>query len=745
MYKLRGVLLLTIMLFVNLSTYSQKQAEATKSNLGFEEIDKAAGLPESWWKGGDDFSVSLDSTVKRSGKYSILIEKKQNFDNSSFAMLLRYLPNLYEGKTIELRGYMKLENAGGNSGFMVRIDGRDAVIQFDNMANRNIKGTSDWKLYSIKLPLSNKDRTIAIGPIRTGTGKVWFDDFEVLIDGKDISEAKIKELNLKPAEKDNEFSKGSKISFTTISNEQIQSLALLCKIWGFVKYYHPAVADGLYNMDFELFRILPNYLEAKSSDAHNAIISDWITKMGTFAIEDNPVKLNQDSIKLLPDFKWMDSKEIRGSKLHSQLAQIKNAKRKNQHYYLGFNFAGNVRFENESPYSYLFSIDTGFRILSLFRYWNYVNYFFPYKNLIDGDWNKALTELLPRFVSAQDELGYKLAALELIGKISDSHAGAFDSKGTLQHFFGDKFTPYQIVFIENKPVISKIAKDFQNNTPLQIGDVITSVNGEKTEDIIKRYLPYTPASNYPTQLRNLSSKFLRTSEDSILVTFERNGKENKCKIGCIPNRKVLFNNVKKEKKAWEIIQNNIGYINAEPVKRAEVPNIMKEFKDTKGIIIDMRCYPVDFIGLTLINYFIPNPRPFAKFTRTDYSNPGLFRFFHDMTAGEINPDYYKNKVVIIVNEQTQSSAEFQTMALRTISNVTVVGSTTAGADGNISEFLLPGNISTAFSGIGVYYPDRKETQRVGVGPEVEVKPTIKGFREGRDELLEAAIKIIKNN
>ena len=46
------------------------------------------------------------------------------------------------------------------------------------------------------------------------------------------------------------------------------------------------------------------------------------------------------------------------------------------------------------------------------------------------------------------------------------------------------------------------------------------------------------------------------------------------------------------------------------------------------------------------------------------------------------------------------------------------------------------------SGIGVYYPDGKETQRIGIIPDIEIKPTIKGIREGRDELLEKAISII---
>jgi C-terminal processing protease CtpA/Prc len=47
------------------------------------------------------------------------------------------------------------------------------------------------------------------------------------------------------------------------------------------------------------------------------------------------------------------------------------------------------------------------------------------------------------------------------------------------------------------------------------------------------------------------------------------------------------------------------------------------------------------------------------------------------------------------------------------------------------------------SGIGVYYLDGRETQRIGIVPDIEVKPTIKGIREGRDELLEKAIEIIR--
>ena len=79
------------------------------------------------------------------------------------------------------------------------------------------------------------------------------------------------------------------------------------------------------------------------------------------------------------------------------------------------------------------------------------------------------------------------------------------------------------------------------------------------------------------------------------------------------------------------------------------------------------------------------------------------------------------------------------MALRATPNAIVMGSTTAGADGDISGIPLPGGLSSLISGLGVFYPDKKPTQRIGIVPDIVVKPTIVGIRAGRDEVLDAAI------
>ncbi len=95
--------------------------------------------------------------------------------------------------------------------------------------------------------------------------------------------------------------------------------------------------------------------------------------------------------------------------------------------------------------------------------------------------------------------------------------------------------------------------------------------------------------------------------------------------------------------------------------------------------------------------------------------------------------------MILVDEVTQSAAEYAAMAFRAAPGAIVAGSTTAGADGNVSSTPLPGGKEARISGLGVFYPDGTPTQRVGIVPDLVVYPTPQGIRDGRDEVLEAGV------
>jgi C-terminal processing protease CtpA/Prc len=183
----------------------------------------------------------------------------------------------------------------------------------------------------------------------------------------------------------------------------------------------------------------------------------------------------------------------------------------------------------------------------------------------------------------------------------------------------------------------------------------------------------------------------------------------------------------------------MGSVNADLL-----PEVFEKIKNTKGLVIDFRSYPSDFVVFKMGKLLKPESSDFVKFTNTSNSQPGLFTFTPSLKTQGTGKKSYAGKIAILINETTQSSAEYHTMAFRTAPNAKVFGSTTAGADGNVSDIKLPGNISTMISGIGIYYPDGKETQRIGIVPDVEVKPTIDGIKNNKDEVLEKATKWINN-
>lgn len=192
---------------------------------------------------------------------------------------------------------------------------------------------------------------------------------------------------------------------------------------------------------------------------------------------------------------------------------------------------------------------------------------------------------------------------------------------------------------------------------------------------------------------------------------------------------------------FQMISDRVAYLKLSSVKAADSARYIQAAAGTKGLIIDIRNYPSEFVVFALGQLLVSEPANFVRFTYGDVTNPGAFHWMEPLSLTPQQP-HYSGKVVILVDEMTQSQAEYTTMAFRTALDAIVIGSTTAGADGDVSMIPLPGGLYSYISGLGVFYPDKRPTQRIGIIPDIEVKPTIEGVRAGRDELIERAIQIL---
>ncbi|MDL2323031.1 peptidase S41 [Bacteroidales bacterium OttesenSCG-928-A17] len=728
--------------FCLLSACSQSNSDS-KFNLDFEQVEN--GQPVGWHAPNNaQYAIYIDSIDAKSGKNAIVIEYKEE-GGAGFSSISYLLPENYDGKKITLSGYIKTENVtDGYAGLWMRIDPR---IAFDNMNNRGITGNTDWQKYEVTLAMNPSDtKQIVIGGLLTGKGKGWFDHFEVHIDGKKIDDVTVFVKELSPADEDKEFDKGSNISFPDLTDEQIRNLDLLGRLWGFLKYHHSEVAKGNYNWDYELFRILPEYLEAKDNKQRDQILLRWINKYGGAFPKPNVIPVAADAY-LKPDLSWIEKSGF-STELKNKIDDVYTNRNQGSHHYIemapGVN---NPIFKNEREYSNMPYPDAGFRLLSLYRFWNIIHYYFPNKYLTNKDWNDVLKEYIPVFIAAKDELEYELAAIRLIGEINDTHANLWGGGNKLDEHKGRLYAPFRVQFIENKLIITDF---YDSDTPLvkglAVGDIITHINNEPVNSIVEKLRPYYPHSNEAAMFRDMSGNLLRSNQSTISINYINSSGTKKQKVLQLYSTRefkmLSRNKINQDGKTFKFLDDNIGYITLATIKNEDIPEIKKQFIHARGIIMDIRNYPSTFVPFSLGSYFISGEAPFVKFTNGSIKNPGEFTFTPPLTITN-DQDVFRGKLVVLVNESTQSQAEYTAMAFRAGINTTIIGSTTAGADGNVSQFSLPGGLSTMISGIGVYYPDGTQTQRVGIIPDIVVKPTIKGIKSGKDEVLEKAIEFIK--
>jgi carboxyl-terminal processing protease len=538
------------------------------------------------------------------------------------------------------------------------------------------------------------------------------------------------------------------MSAQSLSNTQ--KLASLCKVWGFLKYYHPQVAKGRIDWDQQLISLMPTTLNASNREQLALVYISLIDQLGTVkpCRKCLPETQIPDWQKRNLDLSFIDDTLTMTPTLREKLLYIKTNRNQGYNAYVStYRKIGNADFSGENPYAEMNLPEEPYRLLALFRYWNAIQYYFPYKYAIQEGWNAALEQLIPFFEQANDTVAYQIALLKMVARIHDSHGflGFSDPRRAMYEHLGNYFVPFFVKYIDQKAMMVGFFNDsiaVKNN--LKHGMVITKINGEPLASVIDKWRELGSASNEVAFLRDLQYRFWRGLTPEIQVTIEENGLETTRSI-----RRYLFKvfkydyrKLKQDKPLGEWLSDSIGYVHLGQLQVKQVDSMMNVFKNSKSIIFDLRTYPNGTMHL-LARHLNPQPTVFTKLTKPSLTYPGIYDTLRLYAGNRRNPDYYRGKVVILVNEDTQSQAEFTAMILQTAPRSLVVGSQTAGADGEISWISLPGGYKTAMSGVGVYYPDGRETQRIGIVPDVQVSPTIQGIQAGRDEVLEKALELAR--
>jgi len=353
---------------------------------------------------------------------------------------------------------------------------------------------------------------------------------------------------------------------------------------------------------------------------------------------------------------------------------------------------------------------------------------------MDRSWDVTLLEFIPQFLNALDSANYHTAVNKLATCLKDGHG--YTSVTPLYNQFSFKY----IMLIDSKTVI----RTPPEGSTLLRGDIILNINGKDILMVRDSIAALIPSSNL------LFTNYAVNGWIYVSIFLG-------CNLIVMRNEQIMTICEERKTFSWSIdtipsyftISSDISYVNLEKLQESEITRMMDNLNNFRGIIFDLRNYPQNFHACNLLLYISEMSEYMNGLaTRVDFSHCGAFfqTEYIQKCPDELGQEQnkFKGKIVVLVNAATMSKAEVWAMMFRAY-GATLIGTPTAGANGRLISFPIPGGIIASYSGLGFYYPDGTQTQRTGIIPDIEVYPTMDDIMAGRDEVLEAAITFLNSN
>lgn len=385
--------------------------------------------------------------------------------------------------------------------------------------------------------------------------------------------------------------------------------------------------------------------------------------------------------------------------------------------------------------------DSAWRILAAFRLWSVLDDFAVTRDSVEG-WDKALAEAIPELEAAPDAAAYGRALARMATRFRDSHIVV--SSPALWDWYGRATLPVRVRMIEGVPLVVDVADDtLRASGALRVGDEILSVDGEAAWLRLERFRGVRSASNEHAYLRAAAQDLLRGPEGETVHLVVENA--DGVRQTALPRSVAAWETLRTQRRgpARRVLADSIGYVDLDRIEPDEGKELFESFRSFRVILFDAR----GVSGGT-------------DDRLSDGSGPVAARFRRPLTTGPSPEDRgatefvqrvpsdaherWPGRTAVLVDERTQGQAEHTGLFLRAANGAVLVGSPTAGASGDLTNLTLPGGIVVTFTGQEVRLADGADLQRVGLRPDLPVRPTIAGIRAGRDEVLEAAVRLYRS-
>jgi C-terminal processing protease CtpA/Prc len=712
------------------------------TNPGFEE-GVPGEAPPGWrfysrLKGA--YSVRVVSENCQSGRQCALLQSDSHAPAGATAILYQNFDvRSYRNQRFRFRAAVRTEVSGpGNfANLWVRVFREDMTDDFYADPTDRPITSPGWTYYEIS-GMSPEAATIDVGIAIHGSGAAWLDD---------VSFSGIADGPVEPAR-----------PFTPRGLDNVRALA---RLFGYIRYFHPtdeAAAADWNRLAISAVRTIepaqsPAELASKlraifAPIAPTVLIFPTASKPPPLVMEASPqivmwqhngVGVSQPSPSGYRSTRIVVSSSEAGDALRPFRADLPGGVSCIVPIALNWDASKPPLDPPFPPAPGGTPNDRATRLAAIVIAWNVFEHFYPYFDVVPADWTSELGALLSEAAEDKDAHAFRTTLQKLTVILQDGH-GYLDGPGGSPSFI----PPVIWTWADNRIV----ARSVRNAVDIKPGDALLTIDGRPAADVLAEKEALTPGSTPQcVRYRALSYLLTRGPRDKVRLELEpvdSPGVRRSATLDCTARAGELRE--PRPEKVHEL-EPGIFYLDLDRITDEDFSRALPSLAKATGIVFDLRGYPNNILQFReffghLIDRPIWSPQIQTPLVtrpdRTGMAFPNRGQWF----AAPVEP-YFTAKRAFLTDGRAISYAETLLLMVEHYKLAEIVGEPTAGTDGMVNPFQLPGGFKITWTGARVLKQDGSPLHGVGVIPTIPVELTRKGIAAGRDEALERAIQAVK--
>lgn len=402
------------------------------------------------------------------------------------------------------------------------------------------------------------------------------------------------------------------------------------------------------------------------------------------------------------------------------------------------------------PYPFM-----GARVLGGARLWSAMRARHAHRDLYDDDADDVFERALPRLESARYPGEYAAALLSFASSFDDAQVTLRGA--SLDSLLGVASVPFRVRWADGRVIITDVVRDSVTRAlGIEPGQEVVAADGFPIPAWLLERRRLVSAPNEWSRQHQLMTLLPRGAVGTSLFRLrDVTGRERQL---AVPRRTEYVPLLATVERPWRgaslALPNDIAYIDVNRLTEQTVDDALQQHRVARAWILDLRGPLADLSQVAARVLQAVRERPLAVVAQELHRYQSLpclaptlreaaaqcpderetrARVLHGDTAG-----HFRGRLVALVDERTTGAMERLALALEGTTGVTFIGTATAGSPAEAVNVPLPGGLTITVPAMELRRTDGSQWQRIGITPVVDARLSVRGYRNGGDEVLERA-------